>query len=117
MKKISTFFVSFCFFALFQSLSYAQGSRAIVSAQHLASPEAVKAMLKSWQHEDLIQSPVDTVEAVRLAHRIVIRIGNQTIESNAFVVSHEFDPFNRNSDLPLASLEREHSHLVLSTED
>lgn len=117
MKKINTFFVSFCFFALFQSLSYAQGSSTILSAHQLSSPEALKTMLKNWQHEDLIQSPVDTVQAVGVAHRIVIRIGNQTIESQAFVVSHEFDPFNRNSDLPLASLEREHSHLVLSTED
>ncbi len=62
-------------------------------------------------------SPVDTVEEIVIPHKIVIRMGGTTVESNPFVVSHGFDPNNLNSDLPLATFEREHSHLVLSMQE
>ncbi|MEY4927844.1 MAG: hypothetical protein RI894_2280 [Bacteroidota bacterium] len=122
MKKIIThgLALSLPLFA-FSSL-YAQSTlfTTLVTQQFSAvRPASQKVNRAAVIHEDLIrpQSPIDTVQAVGSAHRIVVRIGNETIESNVFVVSHEFNTTGRNNELPLATFEREHSHLVLSTED
>ncbi len=117
MKKIILSSLTLSLSLLFTAV-YAQTTLfTTLAMQQFATSQ--QSPLRTIVHEDLIrpQSPIDTVQAVGNAHRIVIRIGNQTIESNVFVVSHDFNSTGRNTELPLATFEREHSHLVLSTED
>ncbi len=112
MKKTITFSLAF---GLAIGAYYAQSALFNLFATAATTPQLA---ISAIQHKARLPlSPVDTVEELAIPHRIVVRMGGTAVESNAFVVSHDFDPNHLNSDLPLATFEREHSHLVLSMQE